>query len=74
MTVKAAPIVDWISDNLPALTWTTIKLKYMDVFIQAKISPSKIDDSTVFNGQIVGCINEALLEKFNTQLPKSLTI
>ncbi len=74
MEVKAAPIVDWITNNVPALTWTTIKLKYMDVFVAARVSPSKIDDSTLFNAQIVSCINEALSEKFNLQLPKELTV
>jgi len=73
MEVKAAPIVEWITSNVPALTWTTIKLKYMDVFIEARVSPSKVDDSTLFNPKIISCINEALNEKFNMQLPKNLT-
>lgn len=73
MEVKAAPIVQWIQGNVPPLTWTTIKLKYMSVFIDAKISPSKIDDSTMFNPQLISCINETLRDKFNKEIPVYLT-
>lgn len=73
MEVKAAPIVHWIQSNVPPLTWTTIKLKYMSVFVEAKISPSKIDDTTTFNSQLIGCINQTLKDKFDKQLPTYLT-
>lgn len=73
MEAKAIPIVRWIQNNVPPLTWTTIKLKYMTVFLDAKISPSKIDDSTIFNSQLIGCINQTLREKFNKELPLYLT-
>ena len=73
MDVKAQPVISWIKENVPALTWTTIKLKYMEVFIKAKVSPNKVDENTVFNEEIISCINKSLKEKFNKELPRSLT-
>ena len=73
MEGKAVPIVDWIKSNVPPLTWTIIKLKYLDVFMDAKIAPSKIDETTIFNDKMIQCINETLEEKFNKRIPTSLT-
>lgn len=72
MQGKAAPIVEWITQNVPPLTWTTIKLKHMNLFVEAKISPSKIDDQTIFNADIINCINDSLREKFGKEIPSNL--
>ena len=72
MSVKAKAILDWIDKELPPLSWGVISIKLMKTFMKNGASPRNIDESVVFNDEIVEEIKTLIKNTYNKDLPSSL--
>ncbi len=69
MPVKANTIIKWIDQELPPLSWGVISIKLMKVFVQNNISPRAIDDTTMFNDEIVKQLQDLIKKTYNKDMP-----
>ncbi len=69
MEVQGTKVVDWVKTNLPPLSWQILTMQNMKVFLKHKISPSKIEDHTRFNAEIIACLSVSIKDKYNKELP-----
>ena len=65
--------MDWVDENLPPLSWQIIVMQNMKVFIRNKITPSKFDDKTMLNADVVRSINLSIKERYQKELPSTMT-
>lgn len=72
MEVRAKAIIDWVDENLPPLSWQIIVMQNMKVFVKHKIAPSKFDDKTMLNADIVESINLSIKERYQKELPSTI--
>jgi hypothetical protein len=56
----ATQVISWVNENLPPLSWRIISMENMKVMSKNNIYPSKIDDATKFNEEIVTSINSSI--------------
>jgi len=70
--VRAKAIIDWVNENLPPLSWQIIVMQNMKVFIKHKITPSKFDDKTMLNAEVVRSINLSIKDRYQKQLPTTM--
>jgi hypothetical protein len=69
MEVRAKVLVDWVNENLPPLSWQIIVMQNMKVFIKHKVAPSKFNDDTVLNDDIICTIGLCIKERYKKELP-----
>lgn len=69
MSAKAKTILDWIDKELPPLSWGVISIKLMKTFMKNGISPRNIDDSVMFNDEIIEEIKVLVKTTYNKELP-----
>jgi hypothetical protein len=67
--VKARAIMDWVDENLPPLSWQIIVMQNMKTFMKHKVAPSKFDDETLLNAEVVNSINLSIKERYKKELP-----
>jgi hypothetical protein len=67
--VAAKEIVDWVEQNLPPLSWQIIVMQNMKVFMKHKVTPSKFNDTTMLNADVVRSIGLLIKERYNKELP-----
>jgi hypothetical protein len=70
--VRAKAIVEWVEANLPPLSWQIIVMQNMRMFIKHKVTPSKFDDKTMLNADVVQSINLVIKERYKKELPASI--
>jgi hypothetical protein len=69
MEIRAKVLVEWVNENLPPLSWQIIVMQNMKVFIKHKVAPSKFDDQTLLNAEIIQSINLCIKERYKKELP-----
>ena len=67
--VRAKAVVEWVEQNLPPLSWQIIVMQNMKIFIKHKVSPSKFDEQTLLNAEIIQSINLSIKERYQKELP-----
>jgi hypothetical protein len=72
MQVRAKAIVNWVEHNLPPLSWQIIVMQNMKMFIKHKLQPSKFDEATFLNVEVVQSIGACIRERYNKELPTTL--
>jgi len=60
METPANQVINWVNENLPPLSWRIITMENMKVMSKNKIYPSKIDDATRFNDEVMAGINTSI--------------
>ncbi|GEM_PF-3388309 len=69
-TTSAQPILAWINEELPPLSWNIIAMKMMRQFLQHKIMPSQVNDHTELPDELVEDIRETIKSLYNQELPQ----
>jgi hypothetical protein len=69
MEVRAKTLVDWVNNNLPPLSWQIIVMQNMKVFTKHKVAPSKFNDETMLNAEIIHSINLCIIDRYKKELP-----
>ena len=69
MEVRAKTLVAWVNENLPPLSWQIIVMQNMKVFIKHKVAPSKFDDETMLNAEVIQSINLSIKERYKKEFP-----
>jgi hypothetical protein len=69
MEVHAKKLVEWVNQNLPPLSWQIIVMQNMKVFTKYKVAPSKFNDETILNADIINSINLCIKERYKKELP-----
>jgi hypothetical protein len=69
MEIHAKTLVDWVNQNLPPLSWQIIVIQNMKVFIKHKVAPSKFNDQTILNAEIIHSIGQCIKERYKKELP-----
>jgi hypothetical protein len=69
MQVKAKSVVDWVEENLPPLSWQIIVMQNMKLFIKHKTPPSKFDETTLLNVEVIQGISNTIKERYKKELP-----
>jgi len=72
MEIRAKALVEWVDQNLPPLSWQIIVMQNMKVFLKHKVAPSKFDDSTYLNREIVESINQSIRARYKKELPLTI--
>lgn len=70
MQTKAENVIKWVDNNLPPLSWRIIVMKQMKLLLKHKISPTKIDATTIFNEEIMTALKEMVKNDYGKDLPK----
>jgi hypothetical protein len=70
--VRAKAIVSWVEANLPPLSWQIIVMQNMKVFIKHKVAPSKFDEHTMLNADVVQSIKVLIKERYQKDLPTTI--
>jgi hypothetical protein len=63
--------MSWVEENLPPLSWQIIVMQNMKVFLKNKAAPSKFDEHTLLNAEIVQSINLCIKERYKKELPST---
>ena len=69
MNVKANTVIQWVDANCPALSWRILAMKQMKFLMSHKVFPARIDDSTLFNEEIMKVMKEAIKKDYGKELP-----
>jgi hypothetical protein len=64
--------MDWVEQNLPPLSWQIIVMHNMKVFVAHKVAPSKFDEHTLLNADVVRSIGLSIKERYQKELPSTL--
>jgi hypothetical protein len=70
--VRAKAIVNWVEENLPPLSWQIIVMQNMKVFLKHKVAPSKFDEQTMLNADVVLSIKLLIKERYQKDLPTTI--
>jgi hypothetical protein len=71
METPAKNVINWVNENLPPLSWQIIAMQNMKVLAKHKIFPSRIEDSTKFNAEILASINSFIKDRYQKELPSN---
>lgn len=69
MSIKASKVIGWIDTNLPPLTWRILAMKQMKLMMSHKVFPARIDDTTIFNEEIVTALRDSIKKDYGKDLP-----
>ena len=69
MNTNAQKVVQWIKDNLPPISWNTLVLANVNMFLHNNVKPGKINDDTVFNREIMAFLKSEIKTRYNKDLP-----
>lgn len=69
LETSANQVINWVNDNLPPLSWRIITMENMKVMSKNKIYPSKIDDTTKFNEEVMAGLTRSIKERYQKELP-----
>lgn len=69
METPANQVISWVNENLPPLSWRIITMENMKVMSKNKIYPSKIDETTQFNSEVMIGINSSIKQRYQKELP-----
>ena len=72
MEVRAKAIINWVEENLPPLSWQIIVMQNMKIFVKHKVTPSKFDDKTMLNADVVRSISLSIKERYQKELPPTI--
>lgn len=63
-------IKDFISGNLPPMTWNIVAVKVMKLFVKYKLKATAVTGDDEFPEELVMAIDTILKEQYKTELPK----
>jgi hypothetical protein len=69
MAAKGKEVLLWVEKELPPLSWGVITIKAMRTFMAAKINPRAMDDSTVFDDDLIKEIGTIVKNTYNKTMP-----
>lgn len=64
-------IKDFITSNLPPMTWNIIAVKVLKLFVKHKLKATAITPSDELPEEIVEAISQILNEQYSIQLPNA---
>lgn len=71
MDINAQKVIKWIKKNLPPISWNTLVMSNVNVFFDNNIKPTKIDDQTIFNKEIMDFLSSEIKKRYNKDLPNT---
>lgn len=71
MDINAKKVVSWIKDNLPPVSWNTLVMSNINIFFNNNVKPTKIDNETVFNQEIISVLRSEIKKRYNKDLPNT---
>lgn len=69
MSVNGKKIQAWVNDALPPLSWGVISMKMMRSFTKSGISPRAIDDSVMFDDELVAEMRGIVQQMYGVEIP-----
>jgi hypothetical protein len=69
MEAPANQVINWVNENLPPLSWRIITMENMKIMSRNKVFPSKIDNTTRFNDEIMAGIMGSIRQRYQKELP-----
>jgi len=64
-------IRDFITQNLPPMTWNIVAVKVMKLMVKHKLKATAIAPTDEFPDEIVSAINDVLQTQYNVSLPNT---